>query len=175
MKDDFWISFLTHVIWTLSGWSERFAVYPESSSDPGADIWTAAVQTTARWPLTRLTAWDWTLLKITDSELGKQTELRFLLLMIQVSWLSLISQKLLHLHRKTLMAMIHLISKRTSKPMRNRFKNPWRSLEPTWKNSNEQRLDEKSDTTSPASEASLVSQLKIFNEELRHCEDTTVI
>lgn len=41
--------------------------------------------------------------------------------------------------------------------------------------SNEQHLHEKPDTTSPDSEASLVSQLTIFKEELKHCEDAAEI
>ncbi|XP_016409568.1 uncharacterized protein LOC107741375 [Sinocyclocheilus rhinocerous] len=37
----------------------------------------------------------------------------------------------------------------------------------------EQHLHEKPDATTPDSEASLVSRLKIFKEELKHCEDAT--
>lgn len=45
----------------------------------------------------------------------------------------------------------------------------------TERNSNEQHLHEKPDTTSPDSEASLVSLLTIFKEELKHCEDAAEI
>lgn len=45
----------------------------------------------------------------------------------------------------------------------------------TERNSNEQHLHEKPDTTSPDSEASLVSLLTIFKEELKQCEDAAEI